>query len=298
MPYDMQWRTKKNAKGIDCSGAVCELLKVDGINASGTSENIYEKATEKFSGFESFAEIAGDLRHGDLLFEDTGNKTWDKGRKHGIDHVGMVIQGKDGNLMFFQSDSARGVNIMPLSQAIEEFDRKAVRRYVGRYSGVKEPQMSDVVTVPKGTNPNENKVLVKSYLESIGYSPAAVAGIMGNIAVETGSTFDPLLKQKGGNGYGLFQYDFMRKYYEQYLKDNNKQDGIQSQIDYMDDVINGKVNMMSAANRKKLKEALNTLDDPQEIARIFMEIFENPGVPHLDRRTNNAKQIYDEFYSS
>jgi hypothetical protein len=66
----------------------------------------------------------------------------------------------------------------------------------------------------------------------------------------------------------------------------------------MDDVINGKVNMMSAANRKKLKEALNTLDDPQEIARIFMEIFENPGVPHLDRRTNNAKQIYDEFYSS
>lgn len=294
----MQWRTKQNAKGIDCSGAVCELLKVDGINASGTSENIYEKATEKFSGFESFAEIAGDLRHGDLLFEDTGNKTWDKGRKNGIDHVGMVIQGKDGNLMFFQSDSARGVNIMPLSQAIEEFDRKAVRRYVGRYSGVKEPQMSDVVTVPKGTNPNENKALVKSYLESIGYSPAAVAGIMGNIAVETGSTFDPSLKQKGGNGYGLFQYDFMRKYYEQYLKSNNKKDGIQSQIDYMDDVINGKVNMMSAANRKKLKEALNTLDDPQEIARIFMEIFENPGVPHLDKRTKAAKEIYTRYYGS
>jgi len=294
----MQWRTKKNAEGIDCSGAVCELLKADGINASGTSENIYEKATEKFSGFSSFAEIAGDLRHGDLLFEDTGDKTWDKGRKHGIDHVGMVIQGKDGNLMFFQSDSSRGVNIMPLNQAIQEFDKKAKRRYVGRYSGVKQPQMSDVVTVPKGTNPTENKALVKSYLESKGYSPAAVAGIMGNIAVETGSTFDPTLQQKGGNGYGIFQYDFMRKYYEQYLKDNNKQDGIQSQIDYMDDVINGRVNMMSPEKRKELKEAIATLDDPQEIARIFMEIFENPGVPHLDKRINNAKEIYDEFYSS
>ena len=135
----MQWRTKQNAEGTDCSGAVCELLKADGINVSGTSENIYEQATEKFSGFSSFAEIAGDLSHGDLLFIDTGDKTWDKGRKHGIDHVGMVIQGKDGNLMFFQSDSKRGVNIMSLSQAIQEFDKTAKKRYVGRYSGIKQP---------------------------------------------------------------------------------------------------------------------------------------------------------------
>ena len=33
----MQWRTKKNAEGIDCSGAVCELLKADGINAVVTA---------------------------------------------------------------------------------------------------------------------------------------------------------------------------------------------------------------------------------------------------------------------
>ena len=41
---------------------------------------------------------------------------------------------------------------------------------------------------------------------------------MANISVETGGTFDYTIKQKGGNGYGLFQFDYLRKHYENYLK--------------------------------------------------------------------------------
>jgi hypothetical protein len=43
---------------------------------------------------------------------------------------------------------------------------------------------------------------------------------MANIHVETGGTFDYKTKQKGGNGYGLFQFDFLKKYYLEYLSIN------------------------------------------------------------------------------
>ena len=41
----------------------------------------------------------------------------------------------------------------------------------------------------------------------------ACAAIMGNISAEVGDSFEYTTKQKGGNGYGLFQFDFMKKYY-------------------------------------------------------------------------------------
>lgn len=41
---------------------------------------------------------------------------------------------------------------------------------------------------------------------------------MANISVETGGTFDYTTKQIGGNGYGLFQFDFLRSHYNKYIK--------------------------------------------------------------------------------
>lgn len=41
---------------------------------------------------------------------------------------------------------------------------------------------------------------------------------MGNIHVETGGTYDYRTKQIGGNGYGLFQFDFLKPFYRTYLK--------------------------------------------------------------------------------
>lgn len=138
----------------------------------------------------------------------------------------------------------------------------------------------------------------KELLENKGYSKAAIAGIMGNIAVETGGSFDYTQKQKGGNGYGLFQFDFMKSHYYNYLEKNKIRDSADAQIAFMDDVINGRVAMMSESQRKKLKEVIDTSEDPEEIARVFMEIFENPGVPHLDRRTRQAKDYYGKYFTS
>ncbi len=51
---------------------------------------------------------------------------------------------------------------------------------------------------------------------------------MANIYVETGGTFDYTTKHSGGNDYGLFQFDYLRKHYENYLKKENLCDSAES----------------------------------------------------------------------
>ena len=46
---------------------------------------------------------------------------------------------------------------------------------------------------------------------------------MGNIDVETGGSYSYTQKQYGGgNGYGLFQFDFLKSYYYDYLSSNSR----------------------------------------------------------------------------
>ena len=51
------------------------------------------------------------------------------------------------------------------------------------------------------------------------FNAQAACGIMGNIDVETGGSFSYQQKQyNNGNGYGPFQFDFMKSYYFKYLE--------------------------------------------------------------------------------
>jgi hypothetical protein len=49
---------------------------------------------------------------------------------------------------------------------------------------------------------------IRQLLSESGFDDAAIAGIMANIDVETGGSFDPRQKQySGGPGRGLFQME-------------------------------------------------------------------------------------------
>ena len=85
-----------------------------------------------------------------------------------------------------------------------------------------------------------NKVYVYNLLKDKGYNENTIAGIMGNIDVETGGTFDFEQKQKGkGLGYGLFQFDpsGKRSYYDAWLEETGRDDSASAQIDFMHDSI-------------------------------------------------------------
>ena len=135
----------------------------------------------------------------------------------------------------------------------------------------------------------ENQMTIIKRLRDEGYSDTAVSAIMGNIDVETGGSFSHTQQQEGGKGYGILQLDFQRPYYDTYLKDNNKEDSLNSQLDYFINEINtGSV--IGAGNAEQLR---NIFGDPnasvEDMTTMLVDIFFKPGKPHLDRRIESAK---------
>ena len=135
----------------------------------------------------------------------------------------------------------------------------------------------------------ENQMTIIKRLRDEGYSDTAVSAIMGNIDVETGGSFSHTQQQEGGKGYGILQLDFQRPYYDTYLKDNNKEDSLNSQLDYFINEINtGSV--IGAGNAEQLRKIFG---DPnasvEDMTTMLVDIFFKPGKPHLDRRIESAK---------
>ena len=139
---------------------------------------------------------------------------------------------------------------------------------------------------------------ILNYLKEKGYNDKAAAGILANIELETGGTFDYQQKEKKGDAYGLFQFDFMKPYYEDYLLREGKDDSMESQIDFMDDVVKGNEEMLGGKERAILKgELFSGKFEPDRIAKSFNSIFEK-GKLETDygNREDLANEIYKEYF--
>lgn len=135
---------------------------------------------------------------------------------------------------------------------------------------------------------------VSQELMNMGLRKEAVAGILGNIHVETGGTFDPSQKQiGGGKGHGLFQFDFMKSHYDDWR--GGKPDNTETQLAFMQDIVYGdSQNIIGKDNATRLRKSFET-GTAEEVAVDFMEIFERPGKPHKERRVQAAKQHLQEI---
>ena len=136
-------------------------------------------------------------------------------------------------------------------------------------------------------------VEINNILKELGYSKEARAAKMGNIGVETGYTYDYQQKQKNGDGYGLYQLDFQRPFYNKYLESNKLQDSARNQIIFTHEVLQGndKIMGMNTKDRQALQEAFKS-KDVSFITQMFSEKYEKPGVPHLEKRIEEANRLY------
>jgi hypothetical protein len=171
------------------------------------------------------------------------------------------------------------------------------------------------ITIPpeKPTAPTgEQRVFNRLSIREL--NPSAIAGIMGNIDVETGGTFAFDRRQdlyetgdQKGDGYGLFQFtDYKNKEgeivghltaYRKYLEDNNLRDRPESQIDYvLDNIYSGTGHDIGETNRISLQRSFES-GGPKEVALIFSRIFERPqkGKEHNDRRVESALKRFESI---
>lgn len=121
-----------------------------------------------------------------------------------------------------------------------------------------------------------------------GLADHVIAAIMGNIDVETGGTFDPFIKQKGGNGYGLFQFDWWKPRYEKWVASNKKEDNASTQVDFFLDTLYGKGQKdLGYGVAQEIKKSFDE-GDTASIAKTLSDKWFKPGKPHLDRRVQSA----------
>ena len=135
-------------------------------------------------------------------------------------------------------------------------------------------------------------------LKRLGYSRVARAAILGNIHVETGGTYDHQQKQDNGNGYGLYQFDFQKKFYmeneDSYLASNNFEDTPMNQTMFVHESINQLAPGKHTVDKNKIRQLQRDLqgDDVARAAISFSENYLQPGTPHIDRRRDAARTIY------
>ena len=131
-----------------------------------------------------------------------------------------------------------------------------------------------------------------------GLTPTAAAGIVANIGVETGYTYDPNTHQRGGGpGRGLVQWEKGGRFDTDRinLMDFAKSRGtpwnnMNTQVDFILHELN------KHPEYQRVKTRINSAKDVPTATNIFLREYEKAGVPHTQDRMKVAQQIISAGY--
>lgn len=192
---------------------------------------------------------------------------------------------------------------MTMAQAkLDTVGYKTLDQIQAKYKGSSSAIIDTPDGMTKGGSKNKARDLGKfiwDYLLQVGYTESSAAGIMGNLMVESG--LDPRrvqgrgwqtadeVKVDGNTGYGLCQwtYDARQQGLADFAKSYNKKSSdLVVQLDYM-------MKEVQQGYTSCLPSGLNACKTPEDAAAKWCNEFENPGVPHLEERTNWARKIFE-----
>lgn len=120
-PYKFAGTTRE---GIDCSGYVCKVV--------GLPRTSSEEIVKNAPNFRGFSGNINDFSEGTVVGFDTGSTSFDKGRKYGMDHVGVIIRNPQSRqLEYTHSAGSTGVKTMTIPEMLKKY--KNSRIFLGDY---------------------------------------------------------------------------------------------------------------------------------------------------------------------
>ena len=140
---------------------------------------------------------------------------------------------------------------------------------------------------------NQKALHIYNRLISGGLTSTAAMGIVSNIGVETGYTYDPsTMQQDGGPGRGLVQWEQGGRYDTDNINLMNFAESrrkpwndLNTQIDFILHELN------NHPEYREVKSIINTAKTVQEATEAFLTRYEKAGVSHLDRRYLVGEQL-------
>jgi len=127
----------KSGNSIDCSGFVYKVLTdlnksvpTDDLSSQGLWVNSKDHKT--YTDWKSIKK--SDLKEGMVIAFDTGDHGFDKNRKYGIDHIGIIVYNSQGEPMIAESATSKnGVALTPYSERLAEMGDVLEKVYTGSY---------------------------------------------------------------------------------------------------------------------------------------------------------------------
>ena len=207
---------------------------------------------------------------------------------------GGIVEGED-NVPFTKEDPADRINPYTGEPYQEQMSR------LGFQEG---GPVLPVLTFADGNSRKltskefDNMVAINEYLKGKGYRKEARAGILGNIHIETGGSFNSNQIENAQDkklGYGIFQLTNKKKDYDKWMSERgfeeDKINNMAAQLEYMHDTIQtGRE--IGGGNANTLQKSFNE-KSAEEIALDFSNIWEKPGVPHNEQRVKATSTIFN-----
>ena len=169
---------------------------------------------------------------------------------------------------------------------------------------------TDVDIYPPEQVQIDNMNLVYDYVITKGWTPNAIAGMLGNMMVE--STVNPWLFQHrsldwdnvpailtDNGGMGLTQWTPCRKYYNWTLdegKDPKSGYTMCDRIKYEQD--NGLQWSLDNILQYNWEQYVTSTQSPETLARVFVWAYERPADPDVSQRQRNARWCFDNIHGS
>ena len=158
----------------------------------------------------------------------------------------------------------------------------------------------DRVSFQEGSSKVKAKQIIEYMLSKNNpiFNENSVAGLLGNIYVETGGTYDWKQKQKNGNAYGIWQLDHTKKKdYFKFLEENKRQDSMEAQVDYAEETMMTGRNIggKNARNWRSIMEKGNA----EEISDMWAREWERPDPdksPQYKRRIKKSLDTFEEIF--
>ncbi len=143
---------------------------------------------------------------------------------------------------------------------------------------------------PAGEINGDRSQYAMDYLQQeLGITREQAAGIVGNLAVESGASLDPTAIGDNGNARGIAQWNGPRKRaLEAFAAQQGRSpDDFRLQLQFM-------VHELRTSESGALS-ALRGTNSAADAALVFSQRYERPGIPHNDRRMAYANQALAQY---
>jgi len=129
-----------------------------------------------------------------------------------------------------------------------------------------------------------------------GLSHSQTIGLLGNIAIETGGSFNPIQRQYGGGpGKGLIQMEVNTPRYKHFINNVKNPNDLDEQYNYILDTIKNQSTDNSLINWGGYNRQDEFMKDPnlpiEKSTELLTNLYFRPGKPNISERQLAAKYI-------